>query len=331
MITVVRMNSFFEIEKEWDKLYKKNLKLSSYQSICYMKELWKNLLLYRFILRVNPIFYLFKKDENVIFILPLYKKWFSNQYTLYGFKTGVGYLDAIYADEITIEDISRCFDALKRYIKNATIHFEHVKENTKLGQWIKGNGGKISVEGCTEIHLPDTYAEYYTSLSKHMKQNIRTAYNRLNKDGGIYKFEVISYPEMPKYISGELEHLYLERQILKYGKNVLYNPFVKYIDLGTKIHKSNSIDIKAYILYINNELAAYYDGILTDETIVIPRLAMADKFERYSPGIILINESAKFLIGRNVKVMDLTHGIEKYKLSMGGEIRHCVEMDLKLL
>lgn len=330
MISITLSKSFYTIEKEWEELYNCNNKLSYYQSKEYMKVLWKNLFPYRIIHRVTPQFFLFKKHGQPILILPLFKKWLKKSYYLFGYKSGVGYLDAIYPGTITYKDFTDCFEELKKTIKNGVIRFEHVKESTELGKWIIENGGIISKGGCTEIPLFSDYYSFYNSLKKHMKQNIRTAYNRLSTDNGIFRFETIPYAVISEELSRSIQVLYLNRQISKYGKSVLYRLFVKYIDLGTKIYKAKNITVVAYILYINNEIAAFFDAILAGNSVIIPRLAISDEFNRYSPGIILLNESIKYLINNKVWSIDLTHGTEPYKLAMGGVVHHCAEMYLKL-
>lgn len=329
MVRVVKVNSFTEIEKEWGYLLKHNSGFSYYQSVPYMRVLWSNILPYCLVLRVVPRFFLFSENGEIKLILPLFKKLFKNEYTLYGYRTGVGYLDAIYSDELRLSDFSNCFYELKNYIKGSIIRFEHVRYENTLGKWLLMNGGHISEKGCTEIVLPDCYDEYYQSLGKHMKQNIRTSYNRLDTDKCQYVFKCKSYSGMPGDLSKKLNQMYITRQISKYKKSKLYSYFVKYIDLGTRIHKSSDLDVRAFILLINNQIASYFDAIIADKVIIVPRLAISDTFNRYSPGVILINESIKHLVGQGIKSMDLTHGTEAYKLSMGGVVHNCVEATIK--
>lgn len=55
---------------------------------------------------------------------------------------------------------------------------------------------------------------------------------------------------------------------------------------------------------------------------IIPRLAINDKYKSYSPGILLINETIKFLISNNkIHTLDLSQGEEEYKYKMGG-VKH---------
>ena len=324
MITIKKTSSFDEIEELWSELYQRNSDATYYQSPEYMRASWDNLLPYCFILRIIPVFYVFFKEDNAIFILPLFKKILKKSYTLYGQKAGLGYLDGIYGDDITISDIEECFESLKK-IFNGTIYFEHIKESSFLGKWLLEQGCRVSEEFYTEIPLPTSYEQYYASLSKHMKQNIRTAYNRIKSDGLDLNFQSLDYINDSEKIRLDLQKLYIERQIIKYGKNKLYSFFVRYVDMGTKIQKNQTIKEKSFLLYIGNEIAAYYDAIYTNGKVIVPRLAIAEKFNRYSPGIILINESVKHLLAAGIEVIDLTHGNESYKLSMGGITYKCVE------
>ena len=58
----------------------------------------------------------------------------------------------------------------------------------------------------------------------------------------------------------------------------------------------------------------------TNNRILVPRLAINGNFSRYSPGIILINETVKYIKNEmnNVNVFDLSKGAEQYKFVMGG-------------
>ena len=329
MISVAVTDNFMKVRDDWGKLYEGNARLSYYQSQQMMSVLWKNLLLYRLILRISPRFYVFREDGCTVMILPLFKKWLSNGYTGYGYKAGLGYIDAVYPDNITDRTLSECFYELNQNIGKAKIDLQHVRFETGFGNWLNKNGGDLSEEGYTIIPFPEDYESYYGSLSKHMKQNLRTAYNRLKTDDGEYEFECIPYSEM-KDLRKELQTLYIDRQISKYKKSRLYKYFVKYVDLGTKIQESKNIDVRAFVLRINGKIAAFYDGIFSDRGIIVPRLAITDGFDRYSPGVMLLNESIKYLIENGEKSIDLTHGTEGYKLSMGGEVHQCVECEMEM-
>lgn len=328
MITVDRKNSFNEIKDLWSELYHDKNEKTYYQSPEYMQVSWDNLFPYRFILRIKPIFFVFSQDSRVIFILPLFKYMCKNRYTLYGKKAGFGYLDGAYRKDITEDDFMECFEKLREYLKTAAIDIRQVRACTPLGKWLLSRGCHLGEEGYTTINLPGEYDDYFPSLSKHMRQNIRTSYNRLKTDGGTFELICCGYKTMPDDLRDALQKLYLNRQVEKYGKSILYKYFVKYVDLGTKIQRTDKIEEKAFILYIDGKVAAFYDAIYDADTVLVPRLAISEDFERYSPGVMLINESIKILINEKKRCLDLTHGTEKYKLSMGGEIYNCVEGSL---
>ena len=73
------------------------------------------------------------------------------------------------------------------------------------------------------------------------------------------------------------------------------------------------------ILKCDNELIAFMSGIQENHSFRVPRLSINDEFFKYSPGIILINETIKSLSVSHPKIdLDLGIGDEKYKKSMGG-------------
>ncbi len=67
-----------------------------------------------------------------------------------------------------------------------------------------------------------------------------------------------------------------------------------------------------------------------DSRVIIPRLSIVGENERYSPGIILINETAKKL-ERDCGILnlDLSKGSERYKIAMGGTIYYTYKVKLE--
>ena len=73
---------------------------------------------------------------------------------------------------------------------------------------------------------------------------------------------------------------------------------------------------------ISKIIAAFWGGLInkSGDYIIVPRLAINDKYGWYSPGIVLINETMKTLENTKIKYFDLSMGTENYKLVMGGNI-----------
>ena len=79
-----------------------------------------------------------------------------------------------------------------KYVKRTYGHlpmtFSSLKGASSLARYLHTTQSVLSdVTGqCVTLDLPQTYEAWWQSLSKHTKQNIRTARNRLLKDGVDY-------------------------------------------------------------------------------------------------------------------------------------------------
>jgi hypothetical protein len=327
MIEIKRFKDFDEIKEIWECLYTNNPDSTIYQSVKYNELIWNNFFPYRIILRVIPVFYVFFQDGRPILIIPLTKSISSNKYYIFGNKSGGGYLDFIYDGTLTACDLENCLNKLRNQYNITSIVLNHVRSQTTLGTYSLKNGGKLSDVPCTSIILPDSYDEYYSSLSKNMRQNIRTAYNRLAKDELELKYDFSDYRELPRSQKDELLNIYINRQTTKYKANrrCLFSIFTKYVDIGTKAENSDELEA-VFLIRIDGQIAAFFDALYDEETVIVPRLSIVDSFNRYSPGVILLNESIKWVIeNTKIRKIDLTHGDEKYKLAMGGTVFQCVE------
>lgn len=333
MVTVEKYDRYEEVAEVWTKLWESNSNASIYQSPKYAKLVWEHIALYRMILRMKPVFYLFRENETPIMILPLLRKLLKKRFTLYGYKAGCGYVDAIYDDSMTTERLNECFRKLGEALPKWELYMSRVREETAFGHYLLSSGGVISDTPCSAIDLPEDYDTYYGSLSKSTRQNIRTSYNRLEKSEGVITLERFTPHDLPEEVRNELLSLYIARQKKRYHKfgGILFDLFVKRVDIGTYAEKDASGLTETYVLRIDGRVAAYFDALRHQDTLVIPRLAIDDSFQEFSPGVMLLNESIKSMIkGGNTRCVDLTHGAETYKKAMGGQLHYCVEGTIEL-
>ena len=335
MITIKKFQDYNKIREYWGKMYENNPRLSIYQSIEYTDYLWKHILPYKFILRKKPIFYLFLDNNQPILLVPLYRDWFSSQAVLFGYKTGCGYLDIICDDAITMCQFDQCLQLLSRDNSISKIQFCHVRENSVLAEYIRQKSVEIGQTDCIEIDICDTYEEYHSQLSKNTRQNLRTAYNRLNNDEKNMEFQFYTSSTLTKTIKDSVLDLYYERQTQQYHKSnsFIFKFFLKHIDIGTLNLNNDDIENIIFTVHIDGKLAAFYAAIVDKDRVIVPRLAIADEFGRYSPGMILINESIKFFHQDSklgIRYIDLTHGDEKYKKALGGSVHHCYQGQLRM-
>ncbi|PIK21234.1 GNAT family N-acetyltransferase [Prevotella intermedia] len=75
-------------------------------------------------------------------------------------------------------------------------------------------------------------------------------------------------------------------------------------------------------MFIDGQLSAFMSGFKdqNNTTLIIPRLSINNDFLFYSPGLMLVNETIKYLYNQStIRELDLSQGTEKYKFDMGGE------------
>lgn len=168
-----------KIKSQWNGLYSQNPHLSAFQAYDFVLRFWKNYYVYCLKRREVPVFYLVEEDGEPRLIAPLCKK--KNGYIIFGAENGCEYCDFIYGSNA---DVPRYLTALKQNLQ-FPIQFERVRESSKLFDACKNIASfrEVGTMPNVNIILPNNFADYNKSLSKSMRQNIRTAYNRLNKEG----------------------------------------------------------------------------------------------------------------------------------------------------
>ncbi len=184
------------------------------------------------------------------------------------------------------------------------------------------------------IDLPPSHDQYIASLSKHTRQNLRTAYNRLSKAelslaSNIFFTKDITSQVIDRLYNGHIG-MYEERQVNRYNSSRLRQWLKgKYHYLVSTLKTSVGFISE---IRINGNPAAFMEGYVNADnvSVVIPKLAINEQYGHYSPGMILVNETAKHLINAGYKQLDLARGGEQYKLSMGGTIYNTHNIKIKL-
>lgn len=155
-----------------------------------------------------------------------------------------------------------------------------------------------------------------------MRQNIRTAYNYLEKNGIDYSFEIVRGRDLSKADENAVMDIYLGRRG-DHNKtdSAVHKFYLKHLHYYTVAHRKLESSYFG-ILRFEGEIAAFWSGFANpnQDYISCPRLALNGKFIRLSPGIILLCETAKMLEQETgICQLDLSRGNHDYKMRMGGE------------
>ena len=180
----------------------------------------------------------------------------------------------------------------------------------------------IRTEECVAIDLGGReYEDYYLSLSKHQRQNLRTAYNKIEKEGETVSLDIIDPRSLTREFRRELQFLYEDRKARIDSGLSTFKLFYKRISAPVFKIMMSIENGKLFVLKINDKPAAVMAGFYSKERdgFVVPVLFSNNEMLRYSPGIILINEVVKELIQEKVNSLDLARGTEQYKYMMGGK------------
>lgn len=306
------------LKHSWNSIYDGfdgNLPLQSYK---YYRWLFISFYLSHRISRWRILFFLCEgKDNRLIFPLVI-----NNRKRLIRGISNFGRLD--YEDVVASKnDNSFLAEGIKSVLvkyPGYEIHVENVSENSLLyGLW----GPKMKkLEKCVSIDLTDSYDKYISLLSKHQRQNIRTAYNKIQKEAwDIRLAQYDAHHPIPHDLWKKCQIMYEQRHGAvgsrwKIWKDRQLNPYT---------HILHSVEgWRVFVLFHDEEPISYMAGLYGDKQncYYVPRLCINNQFSKYSPGIVLINEVVKVLIGEGVKYLDLMRGDEPYKTAMGGFVHN---------
>lgn len=309
----------------WNSFYMGNSFLFPYQSYTYNSISYQCFRFQTSRLKEKYYFYIYYDESKPKLIMPLMLK--KGVFYIFGDFESVGALDFVYPQNISAKDFDNAFKEL-RQIHKEKLCLNHINEKSRLSDYIRSNelshDGKFRETGsqiCVKIQFEE-YGNYYKSLSKSNRQNLRTSYNRLEKDGLTNRLVVDRKIDINNAAYKNEFSLYIKREDERQHKHRDFFSAMrlKYLDPVTvSLRKLDGVfDFK---LYIDKQLAAFMAGIKSEANeIIVPKLAIDSQLGKYSPGKLLINESIKYLLNNtSIKTLDLSKGNEKYKYDMGGK------------
>lgn len=333
---IKKYNYIAEIEHVWKDLYANNNELSFYQSYEWYRILEHNFVGKRLTKYRNHKLVYYVIDECVI--LPLVISKSERKLSILGEEEANDYLSIVFrkldypfflsmmkaiAEDNPGYQIS--FDKINQYSSLLPFFIEMCKERKTVLTEEK--------KECVCIDTAIVTNSYYESLSKSVKQNYRTAKNRLSKDGLLYEVTTL-ITTVDKKLGDELYNIYIERrrdcdkrnnavQLVANAKKTFFHTFGIENSVDPLTEYSMVSPVFLSILRINGRIAAFCEGGLNNrnDSISIARVATSGDFYHYSPGQILLIETIES-VRQRIRYFDLTRGKEDYKIKLGGQIHY---------
>lgn len=327
MIEIERFNCLRDISKDWIELYDRGREIWNYSPLqSYECATLQMHVFYRHPKRCfyKPVFFVARSDYGKA-IIPLAINPLKKEVRDFFCFSPIDYTDII-TDISDVSELMMIFQKCLSEYNSYRIVIKHFREDGIYSAIItQAHELECQKETCVHLNLHDkTYDSYYQSLSKHQRQNVRTAYNKLAKEH--IRWNLVEYNginPIPQEVFHQCQKIYEDRCSLKNQETGLINLIRKFIR-----RKANFVNYairnlhgsSIFVLYFEDEVVAYLGGYYNERksSFYIPRLSTSEQFLKYSTGIILVNEIVRLMIENHVEIIDLTRGAEPYKYAMGG-------------
>ena len=321
-----------QLKKDW-KLLEKGKDMSYFQTYDW----------YESINDITPskgevVFVEVIKSEKAILIAPL---WILRHTYLLVNKKGCyfwgkdgysDYLNFVYS-EFDGEALNTLFVFIRKEYGVSQYYLEFLQESIDVVSYIQQLVPKIHKLSFfyPAINLPNDVELYSKGLSKHARQNLRTAHNRMIKDGLSFKNKIIENCS-DSLIRRKCEEIRNDR--LRYKTKTMREQW----SLKTKIHMyfdgklrikipyHSVIDVERngnlLLITCGDDIAAffYYGYEIPKKRVVVMTAGTNTKYARYSPGFYyMYQQSRSWIEDGSVKTIDFTRGGEKYKYDLGCE------------
>jgi hypothetical protein len=284
-------------------------------------------------------FALVEKKDCPIMIAPLwivkqtFGKYNRKGFYLFGRGGWSDYLNFIYED---FDGLAFDFmlSQLKLKFRLCDFYFENVQETSELCKYIKTDCrvDSVSMQTCVGLSIDGLQLEEYKKLlSKQSRQNIRTANNRLVRDGKtfIYNFDdtnvnlnsFIDYRTVRVAKKNDWDGKTLKWRIIDFiSRKILGRGWYKFPEYAPFTHDKASkfMTVKTP----NDDLCAAFNyGISQNgRSIVLMGVSTNPEYAKYSPGILLLFNFIENVIDKNIyDYIDFTRGNESYKYALGGK------------
>lgn len=258
---IKKYNNIFMMKRDWEKIGING----EYSSFYFWKLVWLRSPIYLLPYMSKLTFFEVLDNNEPILIIPLCKKIGKNEYFSMSKFNGTFKFDFVFNKMLPQSKLNDAVNFLFDNIIIDSIALEKIVENEKTYNALL-SVNKINFEikrnKAISIKNIEEYEQWNKNLSKSARQNIRTAYNRLNTDEVKIEFTFIENRRVAKQVLFKMVDLYCDRHINRYGLKVsaLKRFYLKHFDFSTIFQQKSTSNFYC-ILRFNGELAAFMSGI----------------------------------------------------------------------
>lgn len=278
------------------------------------------------------VYVVYNDNNEPILIAPFRKR--GKTYSVAGSQEHFEFVDFIYSTN-DFKILYKAINTLLSYISKKGFDIFEIKfldEKSLTNDVIKKiyEDEKYSLESdnVNNVNIPieyENYELYFSNLSKHTRQNVRTAYNRINKNNLKFEFHIYGInKEDTVKVKKAMHKKYLDLYKLRLGNQYKANYIGRLFKHFDYVSKTVMQDFGFMAdICIDGKVVAFMEGHIDKKhnSIEIPRLAIDSEYGFYSPGLCLVNETVKYLMNNTaIKSLNLCRGDEQYKLNMGGQV-----------
>lgn len=320
-----------KLEKAWHDMEACHPQLSPFTYYDYMKHIFRQVKMCS--LTYSPrIVCIESEQEGIVMIAPIKKERISGKVKMLGDIQGSGHADFLFKNGLSVEEQEVC---IKLFIASAGRKYKlkRILETSPIYTFFTNHASSVCPEktSCVSLRFPEDVDAHVKTLSSSVRQNLRTAYNRMRRNSVEYDLKVwLPGNRIKDDAWNDITKLYMKRLFTKYKTkkfgNYVYQAYktllYKYGKHDTHSLRSSANAFHA-ALYSQGVLMAFMSGYADHcgSRVLIPRLAINNDFRHYSPGYVLLNDTMHYLCAHtDIREIDLSRGTERYKTDLGGKL-----------
>ncbi len=319
--SITQVDGFKKLSPIWNPLLQKSGSNNVFSTFEWLYTWWKH-----FGDERELSILLAKEGEEVIGIAPLMiEKKRILRYVPIKVVLFIGTGISDYSDFIIVKEREKVLNLFFEYLQKRRnlwdrVDLREIREDSPNLAVIQDNlekqgfiGNICEIGKCPYIGTKNEWSSYYSSLSKNFRQDIRTQYNRIEKNGLAYRI-FSKEKEINNEFLGILIDTHLEGIA---GKNK--NSFLE-TEKGTsflkvivrEFEKQGWVTIN--IVYIDEKVAAYALGFQYGNRYYYWNIGKDNRYDDFSPGKLLLHHMLTECFSNNtIKEFDLLRGQEHYK------------------